>query len=179
MKREIVEVDKNNYKKYSGQIVDLILEAFTTRYYSQQSLSKKYTNGYVKRVLKNGYGFLSLDKSIVVGLVLLSPDNIGLSHPRKIDKKLKKKKCLFLLEMAVTKKYQKKRIGTTLLKKALDSVDKSKYDHIMLKTLDENEPAKKLYKRFGFKELVIKKEKKKNKEGESFLMLQRYLIKNI
>lgn len=172
---KIIKLNKTNFRKYFHQIVNLLIKAFTTGYYFQQTLNKKWVEKYVDEIFQNrGYGFLSLNKEEVLGFTILTPIPIEFSFPKRLKEKYNLKECCFLLELVVIKKQQRRGLGTKLVKKIIDSIDKEKYRYVFLKTIINNEPALRLYQKLGFRKSIVIKEaiNKKNKDKTLYVRKQ-------
>lgn len=62
-----------------------------------------------------------------------------------------------ITDIVVKKDFRKKGIGSLLLEKLISLTKELKFKELTLEVNSNNEPAKKLYLKFGFKELGIRK----------------------
>ena len=84
----------------------------------------------------------------IVGFVVLQIE-------KSIDlKMLKKYKYVYLTDIVVSKDYQNRKIGSTLIKYSIDWARKNKVDYLELNVWNSNVDAIRLYKQFGFKHKI-------------------------
>lgn len=64
---------------------------------------------------------------------------------------------IHITDIVVKKDFRKKGIGSLLLEKLISMTKELKFKELTLEVNSNNEPAKKLYLKFGFKELGVRK----------------------
>jgi ribosomal protein S18 acetylase RimI-like enzyme len=93
--------------------------------------------------LNNGaYYLVAIDKTMIVGWVLIGPDFNPLNQPNTGS----------ILSLYVFPLYRKKGVGKQLMIRALDEFKKQGFQKIQLNVYTDN-PAKQLYKRLGFSDV--------------------------
>lgn len=151
-------------KEDSTQLISLINEflEYTTKSYSKQALefakfkpSKKHA--YSKNILKyfselhHSRFLVAVEGTKIIGYVMGAIE----SNPHVIKSKAGSIKSFF-----VTKEFRGKGIGKQLNKALVEWFKKKKCDHLELDVYDGNKKTISMYKKWGFKEVLIKLKKK-------------------
>ena len=76
-----------------------------------------------------------------------------------------------ITDIVVKKNYRQKGIGSTLLQELISLTKKMNYKELTLEVNAKNDPAKKLYLKYGFKELGIRKNYYHNTEDAIIMTL--------
>ena len=149
---EIIE-----YKdKYKERYKELAME-WLNKYNLYEHEDELILNNPEKLILnKGGYIFLAKLNEKVIGTVSLIPVESGVFE---------------LAKLAVTKNYQNNGIAKVLIEKAIQTAKKEDAEKILLYSNSKLEKAYHLYKKYGFKEININK----NKYETANLKMELYL----
>lgn len=151
-------------KKDSKELSRLLKEflSYTRKYYSKRVLEfDNYTNSrkisYIKEILNNFKNqkhsrfLIAEEESKIVGYIMGVVDK----NPDKVMKKSGHIKSFF-----VSEKSREKGVGKKLYLSLVDWFKKQKCDHLELDVFDGNEKTISMYKKWGFKENLIKLKKR-------------------
>ncbi|NPV88556.1 ribosomal protein S18-alanine N-acetyltransferase [Coprothermobacteraceae bacterium] len=69
--------------------------------------------------------------------------------------------CIFpeahIISIAVAPQYRRMGVGRSLMKRALTDLTKGRYEHVFLEVRVDNEPAQRMYEKFGFTKVSIRR----------------------
>ncbi len=127
-----------------------------------------------------GYAYYAFNQGKLVGFMI----SCSLDHDEFLPDSIKDKfpigKCYYISEMHVTKQYQRKGIGSQLMKKFIEEMDKSKWEYLFIRAWKANTEAIKFYQRNGFQlSEIIDQEKTKKDQSGTFMIQKQYLWQKI
>ncbi|HKL75833.1 MAG TPA: GNAT family N-acetyltransferase [Halanaerobiales bacterium] len=145
MKIDKSEVKIIEYKdEYKKKYKELAME-WLNKYNLYEHEDELILNNPDKFILnKGGYIFLAEYEKQIIGTVSLIPDE---------------NKVFELAKLAVTKKYQNNGIAKVLIEKAIEMAKKEEAKKILLYSNTKLDKAYHLYKKYGFKEINLNKNK--------------------
>lgn len=131
-------------KKYSKDFYYLNIEWLETHFYVED-FDREVLSKPNKYILKNGgHIFFAMKNERIVGTVALMPTSNALTFE--------------LTKMAVSPNHRGQKIGQKLLQHCIDFSKSKSYNTLMLYSARKLENAIYIYKKFGFKELILEPE---------------------
>ncbi|HZX44761.1 MAG TPA: GNAT family N-acetyltransferase [Candidatus Nanoarchaeia archaeon] len=176
----IVKADIETFRLHQGRVLDIYMETATSGV-MQQTLSRDTELKYMLGLFEaDGHGYLAFDGGNLIGFMLSG----ALGHddllPGTVRERFPVDRCYYISEMHVAKEYQGKGIGSQMMQKCLDEIDRHRWDYLFIRAWKENEGALKLYQRFGFKlDEIIEQEKIKKDRSSTFIIQKQYLWKKL
>jgi ribosomal protein S18 acetylase RimI-like enzyme len=135
--KEIKLLSKKEEFKYSDSI--RLVEENKEHYHKYLEKDLRYEN----RGL-----FIAIEKKKIIGMILAQ-----YFKPLPISKYKKKG---YISNLYILEQYRKKGIGKKLIERSLDWLKKNNTEYVSLEIHIDNEDAKKIYKKFGFKNYTLK-----------------------
>jgi len=167
------------FKKYQSPLLDIYFEAGTTEV-MEQYLDRNEETEYMLNIFESGgYGYFVFDNKKLIGFMLAGP----LSHDKLLPKAIKEKysveKCIYIEEMHLHKDYRGKGIGSKLMTKFIEEVDK-KWDYLFIRAWSNNIRAINFYKKLGFNlNATINQKKIKKDRSGTFMIKKQYLFQKL
>jgi len=161
------------------EVINLYISTFSTGL-SEQYIDKLELEAYIEAILEHGYSLLAYDNEFLIGALLSCPFLTNDSIPPMILNNYLIEKCVYVAEMMVKEEARGKGIGTALLNRFFQTIDKSKYSDAFIRVWEENTGAIALYEQHGFKAIgTVIQNKMTTDKKEVFSMRKIYLHKKL
>ncbi len=175
MKIEIRKADVDTFRKYKTEVMEIYVEACKNAL--NQYVNPEEEEARFMRVVEEGYGLFAFHKNVLVGFLLVTSLSSDTLLPERIATECPVNQSLYVDEMHIREGYRRQGIGTRLLHRLLNDVDRERYGYLFIRTGKNNIPAMNLYKSFGFEPAeTIKEEKVTPDQSDTFTMEKQYLI---
>jgi ribosomal-protein-alanine N-acetyltransferase len=136
---------------------------------NEKELPEDYPYFFYKSILDNypeSFLVACNQKGKVIGYIMWRVEKIPSLNSLKLENKG------HLVSIAISKKYRKKGIASSLLKKSMDEIKKHKIDEYVLEVRVSNYTAIGLYKKFNFKTKSIKSKYYRDGENAYYMTLK-------
>lgn len=174
-----MEIIQSQDSIYRSEIIELYVEVFSSGL-SKQQIDLKELNSRIDAILVNGYALLALENSHIIGAILCCPLQLDKLLPEKIHQNFSIEKCVYVAEMMVSASSRGRGIGSKLMIKFFETVDRLRYTDAFIRVWDENIPALNLYHKMGFEPVASIQQTKKKADGNgNFVMNKIYLHKKL
>lgn len=176
MNLKLIKADENLFKEHQENLLDIYIESVTTGVMEQYLDRQEEGEHMLDMFRSGGYGYFAMDDEKLIGFMIASPLDHDDLLPNLIKQKFPVEKCLYIAEMDVSSEYRGQGIGSKLLKKFIDDIDREKWEYLFIRAWRDNVKAIEFYKRFGF-ELgdIINQEKVKPDKVSKFMIEKQYL----
>ena len=171
----IVGLDSANYLNHRSKLIELYTFSFTkgehAQYIPVEEIEKSLDD-----TMTVGFGFMAMQKSNLVGVVLCLLLKNDLDFPFAEHKDIDPAKTIYITDLMIDAHYRGQGVAQRLLKHLLKSNQTKHYDDAVIRVWDKNIPAVSLYKKLGFKEIdVIFQTKLRKDTKEPFEMRKIYM----
>ena len=171
----IVDLDSANYPKYRTKLIELYTLSFTKGEHAQHIPIEEIEKSLDDR-MKIGFGFMAVQASNVVGVVLCLSLKNDPDFPFTQHKDIDSTKTIYITDLMVDAHYRGQGVAQELLEYLFQYSKVKHYDDVVIRVWDKNTPAISLYKKLGFKEIdVIFQTKLKKETKEHFEMRKIYM----
>lgn len=160
---KIEELTQACLHKYSHRLCQIFLDAFTTGEYSHNAgkMDPEYTLGILHNILgkEKGFAFAAFDRGIVaspyypIGFVFgMAAKYDSLIGQTSLGKKYSLGECLYLAELAVDKAHKGRKVGSALVREALNFSKRVKAP-LFVRTNERSPGLHDFYQGCGFSKL--------------------------
>lgn len=171
----IVSLDSANYPQFKRNLVELYTLSFTEGEHAQHIPIEEVETSLDER-MGIGFGFMAVETSNVVGVVLCLSLKYDPEFPFDKHKDINPAKTIYISDLMVDAHYRGQGVAQKLLQQLLQTSKVKQYDDAVIRVWDKNTPAVSLYKKLGFKEIdIIFQTKLKKETKEPFEMRKIYM----
>lgn len=169
----VFELDKFNYPKFRGEIIELYLHAFTTGEYAQH-IPSETAESTLDDMLRIGFGSMAFIGNRLAGVLIAIPLKNDVDFPREKFPEIDIENALYIAEVMTHTDFRGKGVATKLLDSFLQHVEDT-HSNVVIRVWNENKPALQLYKKLGFREIGAEiVQRKMSLQREEFEMRKVY-----
>lgn len=170
-----IKAEKELYLKYKEEMIDLYIEAF---YHNTSTKTLRQAIGaYFDRIFECGFGIFSINKSVINGLMLITPPSFDKNMPLEITTEVDLQKTLYIAEVFIRKDSRGSGYGKQLMTHLFDNTNE-KDQTFIIRVLPNNAPAIALYENFSFEKRCTIMEKKLDLNQNKIELEKLYLVRN-